>query len=255
MRLNVFYRVILWTVSCQVLCQLSFWLLLRQTLMERREKMKEDEPLSDVKVEEQKKGVHLFQHCILNKVTDDYIYILFLFLYCFHISVWFVDEENEEEESDENDLMQVMGKLVMALLVKYWIYICGGMFFFVSFEGKMVMYKIVYMMMFLFCVALYQVLLFDEFCVLRPVNHFKRVVLTVVSIFSGSLWILAQDLKVFLDVRGGLHHASAHPDLHLSVWERHWKLVENDEDFNRSVSFGEFWVLTYMRVSDVLKTV
>lgn len=75
---------------------------------------------------------------------------------------WFVDEENVQEEGDENDLMQVMGKLVMALLVKYWIYICGGMFFFVSFEGKMVMYKIVYMMMFLFCVALYQVLLFDE---------------------------------------------------------------------------------------------
>ncbi|KAA0718548.1 Piezo-type mechanosensitive ion channel component 2 [Triplophysa tibetana] len=109
-------------LGTKVLCQLSFWLLLRQTLMERREKMEEDDPLSDVKVEEQKK-----------------------------------DEENVQEEGDENDLMQVMGNLVMALLVKYWIYICGGMFFFVSFEGKMVMYKIVYMMMFLFCVALYQV--------------------------------------------------------------------------------------------------
>uniref|UniRef100_A0A9J8AXL0 Piezo-type mechanosensitive ion channel component n=1 Tax=Cyprinus carpio carpio TaxID=630221 RepID=A0A9J8AXL0_CYPCA len=67
------------------------------------------------------------------------------------------EEKEEEEEGDENDLMHVIGKLVMALLVKYWIYICGGMFFFVSFEGKMVMYKIVYMMMFLSCVALYQV--------------------------------------------------------------------------------------------------
>lgn len=53
--------------------------------------------------------------------------------------------------------MQVLGKMVMALLVKYWIYICGGMFFFVSFEGRIVMYKIIYMMMFLSCVALYQV--------------------------------------------------------------------------------------------------
>lgn len=53
--------------------------------------------------------------------------------------------------------MQVLGKMVMALLVKYWIYICGGMFFFVSFEGTIVMYKIIYMMMFLSCVALYQV--------------------------------------------------------------------------------------------------
>ncbi|XP_051556560.1 piezo-type mechanosensitive ion channel component 2 isoform X2 [Myxocyprinus asiaticus] len=109
-------------LSPKILCQLSFWLLLRQTLMERREKMKEEPALCDVKVEELRK-----------------------------------EEEKEEEEGDENDLMQVMGKLVMALLVKYWIYICGGMFFFVSFEGTMVMYKIVYMMMFLFCVALYQV--------------------------------------------------------------------------------------------------
>ena len=53
--------------------------------------------------------------------------------------------------------MQVLGNMVMALLVKYWIYICGGMFFIVSFEGTIVMYKIIYMMMFLSCVALYQV--------------------------------------------------------------------------------------------------
>ncbi len=74
--------------------------------------------------------------------------------------MWVAEDEkdNEEEKGDENDLMQVIGKLVMALLVKYWIYVCGGMFFFVSFEGKMVMYKIIYMMMFLSCVALYQVL-------------------------------------------------------------------------------------------------
>uniref|UniRef100_A0A8C2FTR0 Piezo type mechanosensitive ion channel component 2 n=1 Tax=Cyprinus carpio TaxID=7962 RepID=A0A8C2FTR0_CYPCA len=100
-------------LSTKVLCQLSFWLLLRQTLMERQEKMEEEAALCDVQIDEQKKG--------------------------------------------GNDLMHVIGKLVMALLVKYWIYVCGGMFFFVSFEGKMVMYKIIYMMMFLSCVALYQV--------------------------------------------------------------------------------------------------
>uniref|UniRef100_A0A8C1Y9J7 Piezo type mechanosensitive ion channel component 2 n=1 Tax=Cyprinus carpio TaxID=7962 RepID=A0A8C1Y9J7_CYPCA len=103
-------------LSTKVLCQLSFWLLLRQTLMERQEKMEEEAALCDVQIDEQKKG-----------------------------------------GGDENDLMHVIGKLVMALLVKYWIYVCGGMFFFVSFEGKMVMYKIIYMMMFLSCVALYQV--------------------------------------------------------------------------------------------------
>uniref|UniRef100_A0A671NKA0 Piezo-type mechanosensitive ion channel component 2-like n=1 Tax=Sinocyclocheilus anshuiensis TaxID=1608454 RepID=A0A671NKA0_9TELE len=111
-------------LSSKVLCQLSFWLLLRQTLMERREKMEEEAALGDVKVDEQEKKE---------------------------------EKDKEEEEGGENDLMHVIGKLVMALLVKYWIYICGGMFFFVSFEGKIVMYKIVYMMMFLSCVALYQV--------------------------------------------------------------------------------------------------
>lgn len=68
--------------------------------------------------------------------------------------------------------MQVLGNMVMAVLVKYWIYICGGMFFVVTFEGTTktvvtdgitktigttVIYKVFYMMMFLSCVALYQV--------------------------------------------------------------------------------------------------
>ncbi|KAG1930554.1 piezo-type mechanosensitive ion channel component [Pimephales promelas] len=109
-------------LSSKILCQLSFWLLFRQTLMERQARMEEEASLCDVQVDQQKK-----------------------------------EEDKEEEEVDENDLMYVMGNLVKALLVKYWIYVCGGMFFFVSFEGELAMYKIVYMMMFLFCVALYQV--------------------------------------------------------------------------------------------------
>ena len=43
------------------------------------------------------------------------------------------------------------------MFVKYWIYVCGTMFFFVSFEGEIVLYKVIYMVMFLCCVALYQV--------------------------------------------------------------------------------------------------
>ncbi|KAL0613820.1 Piezo-type mechanosensitive ion channel component 2, partial [Plecturocebus cupreus] len=66
-------------------------------------------------------------------------------------------EEEEVEEEDEQDIMKVLGNLVVAMFIKYWIYVCGGMFFFVSFEGKIVMYKIIYMVLFLFCVALYQV--------------------------------------------------------------------------------------------------
>ncbi|XP_047446292.1 piezo-type mechanosensitive ion channel component 2 isoform X2 [Mugil cephalus] len=111
------------SLSSKVLCMLSFWLLLRQTLTERQEKQKEDAAsLSDVHVEDEKKK-----------------------------------KEEDSEEGEEQDIMQVLGNMLMAMLVKYWIYICGGMFFFVSFEGKIVMYKIMYMMMLLFCVALYQV--------------------------------------------------------------------------------------------------
>ncbi|KAG7525314.1 hypothetical protein JOB18_025431 [Solea senegalensis] len=111
------------SLSSKVLCLLSFWLLLRQTLTERWEKQKDDSAgLSDVHVEDQEKK-----------------------------------EEEDSEDRGEQDIMHVLGSMVMAMLVKYWIYICGGMFFFVSFEGTIVMYKIIYMMMFLSCVALYQV--------------------------------------------------------------------------------------------------
>lgn len=53
--------------------------------------------------------------------------------------------------------MEALGAVVSRMFVKYWIYVCGTMFFFVSFEGKVVLYKVVYMVMFLCCVALYQV--------------------------------------------------------------------------------------------------
>ncbi|XP_041045853.1 piezo-type mechanosensitive ion channel component 2-like [Carcharodon carcharias] len=68
-----------------------------------------------------------------------------------------VKVEELEDGQQGKEIMKVLGTLVMGMFVKYWIYVCGGMFFFVSFEGKIVMYKIIYMMLFLFCVALYQV--------------------------------------------------------------------------------------------------
>ncbi|KAL4623589.1 piezo-type mechanosensitive ion channel component 2 isoform X1 [Arapaima gigas] len=109
-------------LASKILFLLSFWLLLRQSLTERHERVKQDAELSDVKVGDPKKE----------------------------------EEEGEEGEGDK-EIMQVLGNMVMAMFVKYWIYICGGMFFFVSFEGRIVLYKIIYMMMLLFCVALYQV--------------------------------------------------------------------------------------------------
>ncbi|XP_041103693.1 piezo-type mechanosensitive ion channel component 2-like [Polyodon spathula] len=106
-------------LGSKILCALTFWLLLRQHLMERKEKLQDEEnaALSDIRVE----------------------------------------KEEKEEKEEEKEIMHVLGNLVKAMFVKYWIYVCGGMFFFVSFEGKIVMYKIIYMMLFLFCVALYQV--------------------------------------------------------------------------------------------------
>uniref|UniRef100_A0A8B9LFJ5 Piezo-type mechanosensitive ion channel component 2a, tandem duplicate 2 n=1 Tax=Astyanax mexicanus TaxID=7994 RepID=A0A8B9LFJ5_ASTMX len=106
-------------LGSKILCLLSFWLLLRQALTERRERQRDETQLSDIRVEDCSPG--------------------------------------EEEPGEQREMMDVLGSTVMAMLNKYWIYICGGMFFFVSFEGRIVMYKIIYMMMFLFCVALYQV--------------------------------------------------------------------------------------------------
>ncbi|XP_039610693.1 piezo-type mechanosensitive ion channel component 2 isoform X4 [Polypterus senegalus] len=108
-------------LGSKVLYALTFWLLLRQYLMERKERQEAEEEaeLSGIKVDKEVK--------------------------------------EEKEEKHGNEVMEVLGNMVMGMLVKYWIYLCGGMFFFVSFEGKIVMYKIIYMMLFLFCVALYQV--------------------------------------------------------------------------------------------------
>ncbi|MXQ79773.1 hypothetical protein E5288_WYG007108 [Bos mutus] len=79
----------------------------------------------------------------------------------FTITFWLLLRQHltEQKALQEKEalLSEVLGNLVVALFIKYWIYVCGGMFFFVSFEGKIVMYKIIYMVLFLFCVALYQV--------------------------------------------------------------------------------------------------
>ncbi|XP_076857379.1 piezo-type mechanosensitive ion channel component 2-like [Brachyhypopomus gauderio] len=44
-----------------------------------------------------------------------------------------------------------------SVLVKYWIFCCCFMFFIISFSGKVVVYKILYICLFLFCIFLYQV--------------------------------------------------------------------------------------------------
>ncbi|XP_055358353.1 piezo-type mechanosensitive ion channel component 1 isoform X3 [Betta splendens] len=54
-------------------------------------------------------------------------------------------------------VLKILGGIVMSCYAKYWIYVCGGMFIMVSFAGKLVGYKIIYMLLFLLCLCLYQV--------------------------------------------------------------------------------------------------
>lgn len=62
-----------------------------------------------------------------------------------------------DEVTNNESVLKVLGGMVMSCYAKYWIYVCGGMFITVSFAGKLVGYKIVYMLLFLMCLCLYQV--------------------------------------------------------------------------------------------------
>uniref|UniRef100_A0A2K5P7J2 Piezo type mechanosensitive ion channel component 2 n=1 Tax=Cercocebus atys TaxID=9531 RepID=A0A2K5P7J2_CERAT len=143
-------------LASKILFTITFWLLLRQHLTEQKalrekeallsevkigsqENEEKDEELQDIQVEGEPKEEEEEEEAKEEKQERKKV------------------EEEEVEEEDEQDIMKVLGNLVVAMFIKYWIYVCGGMFFFVSFEGKIVMYKIIYMVLFLFCVALYQV--------------------------------------------------------------------------------------------------
>ncbi|KAF5895558.1 piezo-type mechanosensitive ion channel component 1 [Clarias magur] len=62
-----------------------------------------------------------------------------------------------EGTTHDDSILKLLGGVVMSLYAKYWIYVCGGMFIMVSFAGKLVGYKIVYMLLFLLCMCLFQV--------------------------------------------------------------------------------------------------
>ncbi|XP_041859109.1 piezo-type mechanosensitive ion channel component 2 [Melanotaenia boesemani] len=61
------------------------------------------------------------------------------------------------EESQPSPLVEMLISSVKGMLVKYWILFCYSMFFVVSFSGKVVVYKILYIVLLLLCVVLYQV--------------------------------------------------------------------------------------------------
>ncbi|KAJ7414044.1 piezo type mechanosensitive ion channel component 2 [Willisornis vidua] len=140
-------------IAMMILFTITFWLLLRQHLTEQKALRLKEATLSEVKVgsEENEEEEEELQEGEVSEEQEEE-----------------KEEEKEEEEEDEQDIMKVLGKLVMAMLIKYWIYVCGGMFFFVSFEGTIVMYKIIYMVLFLFCVALYQFEKEKDYDVITP---------------------------------------------------------------------------------------
>ncbi|KAM9337588.1 piezo-type mechanosensitive ion channel component 2-like [Symphorus nematophorus] len=122
-------------LASKLLCLLTFWLLLRQALTEKRDRQK-DTHLSTITVhieEEQKADEDL-------QKEGEMLYEEVLLL----------------QRGGGRVKMEALVAVVTRMFVKYWIYVCGTMFFFVSFEGKIVLYKVIYMVMFLCCVALYQ---------------------------------------------------------------------------------------------------
>ncbi|XP_017285833.1 piezo-type mechanosensitive ion channel component 1 isoform X2 [Kryptolebias marmoratus] len=68
-----------------------------------------------------------------------------------------LQEVSTKEGPGNESVLKVLGRIVMSSYAKYWIYVCGGMFIMVSFAGKLVAYKIIYMLLFLICLCLYQV--------------------------------------------------------------------------------------------------
>ncbi|KAM6977730.1 piezo-type mechanosensitive ion channel component 2 [Aplochiton taeniatus] len=61
------------------------------------------------------------------------------------------------DEGDPSPLVAMLGSAIKETLVKYWILFCCSMFFVVSFSGNVMVYKILYIILFLFCVVLYQI--------------------------------------------------------------------------------------------------
>ncbi|XP_054840797.1 piezo-type mechanosensitive ion channel component 2 [Eublepharis macularius] len=140
-------------LASKIVFEITFWLLLRQHLTERKALQLKEAVLSEVKVDEEKEDESQRSEEESQESEEEP-------QKSEEESQKDEDSKKEEDveyEEEEEDVMKVLGNMVMAMFIKYWIYVLGGMFFFVSFEGRIVMYKIIYMMLFLFCVALYQV--------------------------------------------------------------------------------------------------
>nr|XP_060644249.1 piezo-type mechanosensitive ion channel component 1 [Anolis sagrei ordinatus] len=57
----------------------------------------------------------------------------------------------------KRDMLKTLGAYVTGFFAKFWILVCAGMFIVVTFAGRLVVYKIVYMFLFLLSLTLFQV--------------------------------------------------------------------------------------------------
>ncbi|TRY91695.1 hypothetical protein DNTS_003339, partial [Danionella cerebrum] len=119
----------------KVLFCVSFWILLRQHLKEKLEEPKLTQSAEEIPVEAQ--------------------------------------SDPGEQSEEDSSMFLALGSSVKTVLVKYWIFCCGFMFFFVSFSDNVAIYKIIYICLFLFCVLLYQV---DYEAWRRSLKYFWAVV-------------------------------------------------------------------------------
>ncbi|TTL25879.1 Piezo-type mechanosensitive ion channel component 2 [Bagarius yarrelli] len=106
-----------WALTAtEMIYSFSFWMLLRQQLIEKQEeeKLKEESPHE-------------------------------------------VKSTSIADKTESSSMVNRIGEFIKGILVKYWIVCCCLMFFVISFSGKVVVYKILYICLFLFCMVLYQV--------------------------------------------------------------------------------------------------
>lgn len=125
-----------------MLYTLTFWLLLRQFVKEKLLKRKKvPSALMEVTVAdtgERTGPLGSAPSCLVPKSHP-------------HAPAW------PAEPTRTRTLFRSLGELVTGIYAKYWIYVCAGMFIVVSFAGRLVVYKIVYMFLFLLCLTLFQV--------------------------------------------------------------------------------------------------
>ncbi|XP_059713487.1 piezo-type mechanosensitive ion channel component 1 isoform X1 [Haemorhous mexicanus] len=63
----------------------------------------------------------------------------------------------DTETSQMRDVLQKLGEVVRNFFAKFWICVCAAKFIVVTFAGRLVLYKIVYMLLLLLCLMLFQV--------------------------------------------------------------------------------------------------